>query len=470
MQASCLHRLGDCSNMVISLHSKIAQYRNIRDNRDDLIRTRVRDHEHEIEQLKIENKQLENKLKIQNKLVKIESDRADLNMEAVKVLALKQIELISLKKVTFAEGISSSLRFACKLEESEGKIIRTTAFLLNEIRSMTVNRVANTPLGRPLEKAKKKRRASIAAEIKSGVATAVDATLTSVNITTDEKVEKLEKVDELSVINVNASVGARVVSKYSALLSVYLRLALGLGVENTKDFEELKDCNTELDEAEGMTAEDIHSNQQRVILNEEIKAKADLEAAEAEVIAAAAAAAEAAAVLAAKLERSKQLRKLVAKPNSAASTRGRSATKKNGKAEASSSPAKGGKGSKGGRGTSKDSNKSPDKRGGRSASRESSSAKVKPSSSTAKIRPPSAAKPQTAPSPAGAKQSSRSPSPSKAQAKQDKTAEKATKTTEKETGKNVQKSANSPDRKADKRGDINPDKRSPSPPKRVKAK
>ena len=95
-----------------NLHSKLKEYRDIRDNRDDQIRARVREHVDEIAYLRDCKKTLESQLQIQIELVKIERDRADINMEAVQALALKQIEITTLHAVASKEGFKSALRFA----------------------------------------------------------------------------------------------------------------------------------------------------------------------------------------------------------------------------------------------------------------------------------------------------------------------------------------------------------------------
>ena len=235
----------------------------------------------------------------------------------------------------------------------ETKLKRITAAILTEMNSLTAARKAATPIGRPINKPR--RRLSIGNNATRGYRGS-SPPLKGITVVNSNNAGGIKAANNQSS---SSHDGASALAMYPILLTTCFKFAESLDLGQSSAICEIRDENRELKEAELMTVEDFEAYQVRLQLQLEAQIKADIEAAEAEAIAVAAAAVEAAEILAAKLERSEQLRKLVAKPSSPSPERGRSAGKDlkgKGKGKASKSPAKGSK--KTDRGSSVASNKS----------------------------------------------------------------------------------------------------------------
>ena len=136
-QALCMYQASEeCNQEIAHLHVALRSYRDMRDDRDDALRQRVRSQADEIADLRTEIRRLheahEEHARVAGQLQSLTAHRLDAMTRHAQHLG----EVVECKKVLVREAYASALCHAAVASEAQGSRTRATAVLLQEMARM----------------------------------------------------------------------------------------------------------------------------------------------------------------------------------------------------------------------------------------------------------------------------------------------------------------------------------------------
>ena len=172
-QALCMYQVSEeCNQEIYQLHEKLRSYRDMRDDRDDALRQRVRNQVDEIADLKAEIQRLHEVNAQQAKTAELQQDLAAQKLDAVVRHAVFLAEEVERKKVLVREAYASTLGHASVASKVQGSHCRAVTVVLHEMTRMI--RTA-TEEARHAEKMRELAAAELAAaDASSSVSAALD--------------------------------------------------------------------------------------------------------------------------------------------------------------------------------------------------------------------------------------------------------------------------------------------------------
>ena len=133
-QALCMWEVSEeCNQEIFQLHERLRSYRDMRDDRDDALRQRVRSQVDEIAALQSEVRRLHEQNEQQARAAELQQDLAARKLHAMMQHAMLLVEREERNTVLVREAYASALRHATVASQAQGSQSRTVAVVLQEM-------------------------------------------------------------------------------------------------------------------------------------------------------------------------------------------------------------------------------------------------------------------------------------------------------------------------------------------------